>query len=148
MSITSTGTLTAASKTILSRSQSFPGVSSVSGFSYKEWLAELPSKSSLWESVCDRKHSISESDRRLNAQKEGLKPSFSRQYAGVCDLLNLADFNREFAVDTAKFWKFLETTQSDQLDQLRWLTIKTNKTVLLPYDKSSNKQLIPNDVES
>ena len=37
----------------------------------------------------DRKHSISESDRRLKAQKEGLKPSFSRQYAGVCDLLTL-----------------------------------------------------------
>ena len=40
------------------------------------------------EALRDRKHSISESDRRLNAQKEELKPSFSRQYAGVCDLLN------------------------------------------------------------
>ena len=39
------------------------------------------------EEIRDRKHSISESDRRLNAQKEGLKLSFSRQYAGVCDLL-------------------------------------------------------------
>ena len=32
---------------------------------------------------------------------------------------NPADFNREFAVDTVKFWQFLETTQSDQLDKLR-----------------------------
>lgn len=29
------------------------------------------------------------------------------------------DFDCEFAVDTAKFWKFLETTQADQLDKLR-----------------------------
>ena len=32
---------------------------------------------------------------------------------------NPADFNREFAIDTAKFWQFLETTQADQLDKLR-----------------------------
>lgn len=32
---------------------------------------------------------------------------------------NPADFNREFAIDTAKFWKFLETTQADQLEKLR-----------------------------
>ena len=29
------------------------------------------------------------------------------------------DFDCEFAVDTAKFWEFLETTQADQLDKLR-----------------------------
>lgn len=37
---------------------------------------------------------------------------------------NPADFDREFAIDTEKFWRFLETTQPDQLvkvqDQPHW----------------------------
>lgn len=32
---------------------------------------------------------------------------------------NSADFDRQFAVDKAKFWQFLETTQSEELDKLR-----------------------------
>ncbi len=32
---------------------------------------------------------------------------------------NPADFDREFAIDRAKFWHFLETTQAEELDKLR-----------------------------
>ncbi len=32
---------------------------------------------------------------------------------------NPADFDREFAIDRAKFWRFLETTQAEELDKLR-----------------------------
>ncbi|MEB3231494.1 MAG: DEAD/DEAH box helicase family protein [Leptolyngbyaceae bacterium] len=32
---------------------------------------------------------------------------------------NPADFDREFACDRAKFWRFLETTQAEELDKLR-----------------------------
>ena len=32
---------------------------------------------------------------------------------------NPADFDREFAIDKEKFWQFLETTQSEELDKLR-----------------------------
>lgn len=30
-----------------------------------------------------------------------------------------ADYDREFAIDRDKFWRFLETTQSEELDKLR-----------------------------
>ena len=32
---------------------------------------------------------------------------------------NPADFDREFAIDREKFWRFLETTQAEELDKLR-----------------------------
>jgi len=32
---------------------------------------------------------------------------------------NPADFDREFAIDRDKFWRFLETTQAEELDKLR-----------------------------
>ena len=32
---------------------------------------------------------------------------------------NPADFDREFAIDRAKFWRFLEITQAEELDKLR-----------------------------
>ncbi len=32
---------------------------------------------------------------------------------------NPADFDREFAIDREKFWRFLETTQPKELDKLR-----------------------------
>ena len=32
---------------------------------------------------------------------------------------NPADFDREFAIDSERFWRFLETTQAEELDKLR-----------------------------
>ena len=32
---------------------------------------------------------------------------------------NPADFDREFAIDSAKFWRFLETTQPEELEKLK-----------------------------
>jgi type I restriction enzyme, R subunit len=32
---------------------------------------------------------------------------------------NPADFDREFAIDREKFWRFLQTTQPEELDKLK-----------------------------
>ncbi|MDQ7014910.1 MAG: DEAD/DEAH box helicase family protein, partial [Gammaproteobacteria bacterium] len=41
------------------------------------------------------------------------------EYQGEYHLGMAADFDPQFALDTAKFWHFLEATQADELDKLR-----------------------------
>lgn len=58
-----------------------------------------------------------------------------------CDYtLGLADdFNPQFAVDTAKFWQFLEVTQAKELDKLRQNNPDWQRKILERFDRLIKK---------
>ncbi|HBS26438.1 MAG TPA: DEAD/DEAH box helicase [Gammaproteobacteria bacterium] len=78
----------------------------------------------------------------LEEMNQGSSKDIAEPSVGYgCDYtLGLADdFNPQFAVDTAKFWQFLEATQADELDKLRQNNPDWQRKILERFDRLIKK---------